>query len=180
MPDPTPPVLSVDPIGEFALPLVRCAQLLATCEEVQALFDVETAAAAFDKIDFPLRDVETYGEPLPGIIIQGMDQKAGYNGDEGGRLMVSLFEAINPDFDASETQPLDFKNDLLEWINRIGTIWTEMKSYSKRPLPAFDGERFNAIRWKVECYPTHDYRELDADSGAKWYRFAAFSVEWTT
>lgn len=174
------PVLSVAATGEYSLPLVRCAQLLASCAEVQAMFGDVSASDAFDQIDYPLRDVESYGEALPGITVGGMKQKAGYNGDQSGEIEIALYDAINADFAQDGDTPIDWKNDALEWLNRCGAIRTQMKALSKTPLADFSGVRFNAIKWVDQCYPTHVYSELDSDGPVKWFRFAVFTVEWTT
>lgn len=154
--------------------------LLASCEEVQAMLGVTSAQDAFDRIDYPLRDVHTYGPPLPGIIIQGLKQNAGYNGDQDGELLVSVFDRVAEQYAITEDAPLDWKNDTLAWLNRCGAIRSQMKRLSKTPLSDFNGVRFDAIRWRDHVHPQHDCDDLGDGSPPEWFRYHSFSVEWTT
>lgn len=177
---PAPPVLLESATGRYSRPVVRCAQLLASCAEVQAMLGAATAALALDAIDFPLRDVETYGPPLPGIIVEPLISDAGYNGDQRGKLQVTFFDVIDTDYARAGDTPIDFKNDLLAWMNRLGLIWSQMRDQSKAPMSAFGGERFDAIRWRDVHAPTHAYDELDGTAAAVWFRVMSIAVEWTT
>ncbi len=138
------------------------------------------AAAAFAAIDFPFRDVDNYGPPLPGVLVEGCHQKAGYNGDQSGSLLVSLFDEIKTEYRRNGDTPVDWRNDQIAWMNRCGRIRSEMKSLSRTALPSFGGVRFDAIKWIDDVYPDHAERELAEDGPAVWFRFTSFRVEWVT
>ena len=178
MPFPTPPALIETPSGEYALPLVRASQLLASCAEVQAMFGVANAPDAFDMIDYPLRDVESFGPPQPGVVVQGWKQFAKWDGTQQGEVLISLWDVVKEEYQATEDAPLDFKNDALAWLNRCGAIRGQMKALSKTPLADFGGVLWNAIEWRDHVYPGHDYEMLGEGEPALWFRFSAFTVTW--
>lgn len=177
---PTPPTLLEAPTGEYSLPAVRCAQLLASCAEVRTMLDKATAALAMDAIDYPLRDVESFGVPLPGIIVEPLTSEKGYNGDQRGKIQITLFDEIKEDYARDGATQIDFKNDMVAWCNRLGLIRSQMRAQSKAPMSAFDGERFDVIKWIDVHQPTHAYDELADTTAAVWFRVMCWVVEWVT
>lgn len=177
---PSPPVLTVQPSGCYTLPLVRCAQLLASCAEVRTMLGAATAALALDAIDYPTRDVENYVAPVPGIIVEGLKQEREYSGGQRGELEIALYDAVDPAYAISALQPLDFKNDTAAWLNRVGAIVDQFLTASKQPMADFGGHRFDALSWADVVYPQHCYDELASDAGPQWFRFAVGRVRWTT
>lgn len=144
------------------------------------MLGVGTAALALDAIDYPTRDCESYGEPLPGIIVEGRKQERGYDGGQRGEIEITLYDNLHEDYAITVDQLVDWKNDHAAWLNRMGAIVRQFLTASKAPMASFSGERFDALNWADLVYPTHMYGELGDNTQPRWFRYAVGLVRWTT
>jgi len=174
---PTPPALTETPTGDLSLPFAKAAELLAASTEFQAMVGGANAASALAFIDYPLRDVETYGWPIPGAIITDDDSLNQYTKrlprHREGQLLLILCDEMKSVYYA-DGQTIDWRNDDIAWRNRLGLIMSDML---QRP----NGGVLATTGWKKVGTPTHlgppDYQRDNA-AAQRWFRYAAFIVDW--
>jgi len=174
---PTPPALSETPTGDLALPFAKAAELLAASSAFQAMVGAADAAAALAFVDYPLRDVETYGWPIPGAIITD-DDSLNQATDRlprrrNGQLLLILCDEMKEEY-YGNGETIDWRNDDIAWRNRLGQILSDMLERPSGGILATTG-------WRKVGTPTHlgppDYQREDANA-QRWFRYAAFIIDW--
>jgi hypothetical protein len=170
---PTPPALIETPTGDLALPFLGVATALSNSTTFQAMVGAANPAAALPFIDYPLRDTDSYGDPIPGAIICDEDSLRMSRPrlkKLSGQLLIELFDEMNPTYYGNGTL-VDWRNDNIAMRNRFGAILFEI--LIQTPYLAI-------TQWQKVGAPTHtgapEYLREDPNA-QKWYRYGAFVVD---
>jgi hypothetical protein len=171
---PTPPALTETPSGDLSNPFFGVASLLANSTTFQAMVGATDAAGAMAFIDYPLRDVMTYGYPIPGAIITDDDSLPGERKRLQiwhGQLLLLLYDEMDSTY-YGDGVTIDWRNDDIAMRNRFGAILKEMLDL-RTNIWAITG-------WRKAGSPTHlgppDVQRENEDA-QKWFRYGAFIVE---
>lgn len=172
---PTPPALTETPTGDLSLPFLGVATALSNSATFRAMVGAADAAAALAFIDYPLRDVKTYGWPIPGAIITDDDtlrqSRKRLPVVRSGQLLLVLCDEMDSGY-YGDGEAIDWRNDDIAWRNILGGILSEILVQTQ----------YLAItQWTKVGAPTHlgppDYVRDDADA-QRWFRYAEFMLEW--
>lgn len=174
---PTPPALSETPTGDLSLPFAKAAELLAASSEFRTMVGAATPTIALASIDYPLRDVETYGWPIPGAIITDDDSLRQHTKRlprvREGQLLLILCDEMKAQYYA-DGETIDWRNDDIAWRNRLGQIMSDMLERPAGGILATTG-------WRKVGTPTHlgppEYQRDDPDA-QRWFRYATFIIDW--
>jgi hypothetical protein len=181
---PGPPPLIETATGDLALPFVNAATLLSQSPTFQAMVGHSgDATTALTFIDYPLRDVASYGWPVPGAIITDDDSLTVERkrlGHRSGQFVIQLLDEMNPTYWNNGTN-IDWRNDDIAMRSRFGSILKEILVQT----PALAVASYRKIGSPTHLGPP-DFLRADSDSGQndpdvddqRWFRYGAFLIDW--
>lgn len=172
---PTPPELIETPAGDLALPFLGVATALSGSATFRTMVGAADAAAALEFIDYPLRDIEQYGWPIPGAIVTDDDslqqQRKRLPVVRSGQLLLILCDEMKTKY-YGDGVSIDYRNDDVAMRNRFGAILAEI--LVQTPYLAI-------TNWRKVGTPTHlgppDWSR-DDNTKPKWFRYGAFVIDW--
>jgi hypothetical protein len=164
--------------GPLSLPFASLAGLLAECATFRTWTGTANKAAALAKIDYPDRNVDANGWPLPGAIItddDALEQFSERVGTAGGQLLVGFSGNVSGTY-YTDRDTYDRTNDLADWRNTLGAILNEMLAKSRTMNEEATAGHIHLSRWTKLVTP--DWID-PADTGLEVpIRYAAFVFDW--
>lgn len=163
--------MSVTPTGPLSLPIAGVRDLLAASATWQTVCDVETAAAALERIHIDEYDPETENGFPHAVVLDHDSFTHTKRRITLGQGQLAIVFMLIPEGDNDVDKRMNFRNT-------VGAILTEMLALANTPNPDTSMPYWAMTTWQKQMAP-----QIVTDSAARFGEIelitSAYLIEWT-